>query len=332
MDARVMIGCVVIGRNEAARLPATFASVKAAGLPMIYVDSGSKDKSVAVAEAAGAMIVNLDPARPFTAARARNEGLDALAAAHPDSAYVMFLDGDCRLDPKFPDKAVNVLKDDPDCAVIVGHLHEEQTKPSIYTRLSAIEWSSTSGEIRDFGNLGGIMLARISEISAIGGFNAAMIAGEDSELGVRLSLAGKRVVKIDVDMATHRADIVRFGQWWRRSVRAGHALAHRYTLHGQSRLRDCRRAYWSTILWGGVIPVAAFAFAPVTQGLSLLLCAAYGALMIRMTGHFRRQGAGLATAGTAALFGIMAKFANFAGLVRFHIHQARGTTELVEYK
>ncbi len=327
-----MIGCVVIGRNEAARLPATLASVTAAGLPMIYVDSGSTDDSVAIAQTVGAPVVNLDPARPFTAARARNEGLDALTVAHPDAAYVMFLDGDCCLDPKFPDRAVTALRADPDCAVIVGHLHEEQTAPSIYTRLSAIEWSSTTGEIRDFGNFGGIMLARISDIRSIGGFNAAMIAGEDSELGVRLSLAGKRVVKIDADMATHRADIVRFGQWWRRSVRAGHALAHRYTLHGASRLQDCKRAYWSTITWGGVMPVAAFALAPVTQGLSLLLCAAYGALMIRMTGHFRRQGAGLATAGTAALFGIMAKFANFIGLVRFHIHRARGLTKLVEYK
>jgi glycosyltransferase involved in cell wall biosynthesis len=329
MDARTMIGCVVIGRNEAARLPATLASVKAAGLAMIYVDSGSSDDSVAIAETSGVPVVRLDPARPFTAARARNEGLDALS---PDATHVMFLDGDCRLDAPFPTKAAAALDTDPDCAIIVGHLHEEQTAPSVYTRLSAIEWSSTTGEIRDFGNLGGIMLARISDVRAVGGFNAAMIAGEDSELGVRLSLAGKRVVKIDAPMATHRADIVRFGQWWRRSVRAGHALAHRYTLHGASRLQDCKRAYWSTIVWGGALPVAAFALAPLTQGLSLLLCAAYGALMIRMTGHFRRAGAGLATAWTAALFGIIAKFANFIGLIRFHIHRARGTTKLVEYK
>jgi glycosyltransferase involved in cell wall biosynthesis len=329
MDARTMIGCVVIGRNEAARLPATLASVKAAGLAMIYVDSGSSDDSVAIAEAAGAPVVRLDPARPFTAARARNEGLDALT---PEAPYVMFLDGDCHLDSAFPPKAAAALDADADCAIVVGHLQEEQTAPSIYTRLSAIEWSSTTGEIRDFGNLGGIMLARISDIRSVGGFNAAMIAGEDSELGVRLSLAGKRVVKIDAPMATHRADIVRFGQWWRRSVRAGHALAHRYTLHGASRLQDCKRAYWSTIFWGGVLPIAAFALAPATQGLSLLLCAAYGALMIRMTGHFRRAGAGLVTAWTAALFGIIAKFANFIGLVRFHIHRARGLTKLVEYK
>ena len=327
-----MIGCVVIGRNEAARLPATFASLKATGLPTIYVDSGSADSSVAIAEQAGMAVVRLDPARPFTAARARNEGLDALAASFPNLSYVMFLDGDCRLDPAFPAKAAATLDAGFDCAIVVGHLHEEQTTPSIYTRLSSIEWSSATGEIRDFGNLGGIMLARIADVRAVGGFNAAMIAGEDSELGVRLSLAGKRIVKIDAPMATHRADIVRFGQWWRRSVRAGHALAHRYTLHGASRLQDCKRAYWSTILWGGVLPVMAFALAPVTQGLSLLLCAAYGALMIRMTGHFRRAGAGLVTAWTVTLFGIIAKFANFIGLVRFHIHRVRGTTKLVEYK
>lgn len=327
-----MIGCVIIGRNEAARLPATFVSVKKADLPMIYVDSGSSDDSVAIANNTGARIVNLDPARPFTAARARNEGLEALIAAQPDCEYVMFLDGDCRLDSSFPQAAASALDCAPDTAIIVGHLREEETTPSIYTRLSAIEWSSSMGEIADFGNLGGIMLARIADVRAVGGFNAAMIAGEDSELGVRLSLAGKRVMKIDAPMATHRADITRFGQWWRRSVRAGHALAHRYMLHGVSRLQDCKRAYWSTIIWGGFIPIAAFLLAPLTQGLSLLLLAAYGLLMIRMMGHFLRSGAGLATAWTAALFGLIAKFANFIGLVRFYVHRARGLTALVEYK
>ncbi len=326
------IGCVIIGRNEAPRLPATLASVTAAGLSAIYVDSGSADASVRITRESGTDVVELDPARPFTAARARNEGLDRLTAARPELAYVMFLDGDCRLDAAFPAIAAATLDTNRDCAVVVGHLSEEQVVPSVYTRLSAIEWSSSIGVIGDFGNLGGIMLARISDVRAVGGFNAAMIAGEDSELGVRLALAGKQVIKIDAPMATHRADIARFGQWWRRSVRAGHALAHRYSLHGRTRLHDCQRAYWSTIIWGGAIPVAAIMLAPVTRGMSLLTVAAYGALMIRMMGHFRRQGADRATAALAALFGVTAKFANFAGLVRFHIHRARGKTALVEYK
>ncbi len=325
-------GCVVIGRNEGARLSAALASVIAAGLPVVYVDSGSHDDSVAIARSCGVAIVRLDPARPFTAARARNEGLDALVDDHPDCAFVMFLDGDCQLDNGFVAVAHATFMASPDCAIIVGHLEEAQAASSVYARLNAMEWSSATGIITDFGNLGGIMLARIADIAMVGGFNAAMIAGEDSELGVRLALAGRHVMKIDAPMATHRADIVRFSQWWRRSVRAGQALTHRYRLHGTSRLQDCRRAFWSTLIWGGVVPVSAFLFAPLTSGLSLLLLAAYGALMLRMTYHYRRTGASTGGAARAALFGILGKFANFIGLVRFFIHQARGTTALVEYK
>ena len=77
---------------------------------------------------------------------------------------------------------------------------------------------------------------------------------------------------------------------------------------------------------------AALLLAPGTRGLSLLLFAAYGALMVRMIAHFRRSGASLGTAVTAALFGIIAKFANFIGLIRFFRHQLTGKTVLVEYK
>jgi glycosyltransferase involved in cell wall biosynthesis len=325
-------GCVVIGRNEASRLAAAFASVQAAGVPMVYVDSGSHDASVSIARQAGIDVVELDPARPFTAARSRNEGLDALISRNPDLTFVMFLDGDCQLDAGFGPAALATMMANPDCAIVVGHLAEEQTEPSAYTRLSALEWSSGTGEITDFGNLGGIMLARIADIRAVGGFNAAMIAGEDSELGVRLALKGHRVIKIDAAMATHRADITRFRQWWRRSVRAGQALTHRYCLHGQSRPHDCKRAFWSTLVWGGGVPIAAFILAPVTSGLSLLLLAAYGALMMRMISHYRRNGASFRDAWTVAVFGIIAKFANFVGLVRFFVHQTRGKTTLIEYK
>jgi hypothetical protein len=44
------------------------------------------------------------------------------------------------------------------------------------------------------------------------------------------------VTKLDAPMATHDADIRRFGQWWRRAVRAGHAIGQRSYLNGRARL------------------------------------------------------------------------------------------------
>ena len=325
-------GCVIIGRNEAARLPAALASVTAAGLPMVYVDSGSHDTSVAIARTAQAQVVELDPGRPFTAARARNEGFDALLGTHADLNHVMFLDGDCQLDPAFVAAAIAAMDADPSCAIIVGHLTEANPDTSIYARMCSVEWAAQSGKITDFNSFGGIMLVRMDDFRRVGGFNPTMIAGEDPEFAVRLSLGGRDAVRIDAPMATHRADIVRFGQWWQRAVRGGHALAHRYRLHGRSRLQDCRRQYWSTIFWGGALPLAVLVLFPFTRGLSLLLLAGYALLSARMTAHYRRGGAAPIVALKLAGFGILAKFANFVGVVRFVRHRLLGKTELVEYK
>ena len=325
-------GCVIIGRNEAPRLPDTFASVKASAVPFVYVDSGSHDSSVAIAEAEGITVVALDPARPFTAARARNEGLAELVRLHPALAYAMFLDGDCLLDPAFVALGVAAMDADPGCAIVVGRLSEASPDTSIYARMSSVEWTAPVGPVTDFNSFGGIMLVRISDFQRIGGFNEAMIAGEDPEFAVRLALAGRTAIRIDAPMATHRADIVRFAQWWQRAVRGGHAMAHRYALHGGSRLQDCKRQYWSTIFWGGAMPIASILLAPFTRGLSLLLLAGFGVLSARMTAHFRRSGAKPMLAMQLAGFGILAKFANFVGVVRYFLHALRGKTQLLEYK
>ena len=65
------VGVVVIGRNEGERLRRCLESVVAAGRHVVYVDSGSTDDSVAMAQARGVDVVALDMSLPFTAARAQ---------------------------------------------------------------------------------------------------------------------------------------------------------------------------------------------------------------------------------------------------------------------
>jgi glycosyltransferase involved in cell wall biosynthesis len=76
-------GIVVIGRNEGERLLACLDSVRSLGCPVVYIDSGSTDGSLERAAALCDLALALDPARPSSAARARNEGLRALIAARP---------------------------------------------------------------------------------------------------------------------------------------------------------------------------------------------------------------------------------------------------------
>lgn len=74
----VPVDAVVIGRNEGARLQACLNSLLGQVRRVIYVDSGSTDGSVPMAQAMGVQVVALDMTMPFTAARARNAGWHAL--------------------------------------------------------------------------------------------------------------------------------------------------------------------------------------------------------------------------------------------------------------
>ncbi len=53
-DSETGIGVVAIGRDEGERLERCLRSVRAPGRTLVYVDSGSSDGSVALAERLGA--------------------------------------------------------------------------------------------------------------------------------------------------------------------------------------------------------------------------------------------------------------------------------------
>lgn len=330
MSAR--IGVVVIGRNEGARLASCLDSVRGSGLPVVYVDSGSSDDSVALARAVCDEVVELDPERPFSAARARNEGFTALIAGHSPLDLVQFLDGDCTLLPGWFEAAQESIGADPRRAIVIGALRERHPEASVYNRMCALEWKSPPGDLSNFGSLGGIMLVRADVFSSLRGFDERVIAGEDSELGVRVAAAGFKVTKIPQPMATHDADIRRFGQWWRRAVRAGHAIGQRFSLHGRSAARDCARERRSVLFWGAALPATILLLAPVSHGLSLLLAGGYLVLGQRIVRYRLGQGDEPRDARLYARFVVIAKFAEALGLLRFHLNHMAGKFRIIEYK
>jgi GT2 family glycosyltransferase len=326
------VGFVVIGRNEAARLPDCLRAMPLSDATLVYVDSGSRDASVALARAAGADVVELDPARAFTAARARNEGFDRVLSRRADVEFVQFVDGDCALLPGWIEAAVAAMDADSRRAVVIGHLRERDAERGIYKRLCALEWQSPAGDVSSFGSLGGIMLARASAFRTVGGFNPVMIAGEDSEFGVRVAAGGHVVTKIDVPMATHEAGIRRFGQWWRRAVRSGHAIGQRSFLNGRGPSRDCVRARRSTLFWGMLVPSVALAAAIPTGGVSLALLLGYAVLAWRVFRHRLGRGDAPADARIYAAFNVVGKFAEAIGLLKFFWNRATGSFRIIEYK
>jgi GT2 family glycosyltransferase len=323
---------VVIGRNEGERLGSSLRSVQQAGLQLVYVDSGSTDGSPELARQLSVPVVELDPGRPFSAARGRNEGMEQALQRWPSLRYVLFLDGDCVVDPGFPTAAAATFEQHAECAIVTGHLSERHPDASIYNRLCAFEWRSPAGPITDMNRLGGIMATRISAFREVGGFDEQAIAGEEPDLGVRLGLAGYSIIKIDRPMATHDAQMTRFGQWWKRAARGGHALAHRYARHGRSRFRDGRRELRSVLFWGFALPVLILVLLWPTRGLSLLLLGGYALLGWRVYRHYLCIGLSRADARLATRFILYSKFAEFIGILRYCLNRLRGTFHIIEYK
>jgi glycosyltransferase involved in cell wall biosynthesis len=327
------LGIVVIGRNEGERLRQCLKSVQGGdSCPVIYVDSGSTDDSVAVARSFGAEVLELDSRRPFSAARARNEGFARLIELHPMIQFVQFVDGDCTLAIGWLDAACNALLEESGRAAVLGHLQERNPEATPYNRLCALEWHSPPGDLTNFSGLGGISMMRANVLLRLGGFNPDVIAGEDSELGVRMCLAGYKVTKIDCLMATHDANITTFRQWWLRSVRAGHAIGQRSQLNGKTELRDCVRERTSTWLWGIGLPLTVLITLIPSNGLSTLLLGGYLMLFYRVFRYRRGQGDSHRDALLYARFLLLAKFANGIGLVRFYLNSAARRYEIIEYK
>ncbi len=248
-----LAGAVVIGRNEGERLVRCLAALRGAVSPIIYVDSGSDDGSVAAAQEAGAEVVLLDTDQPFTAARARNAGLAALLARPEPPDLVQFLDGDCEMRAGWLDQALAFLAAHPDVAVVCGRRRERFPQVSLYNRLTDHEWDTPPGAAR---SCGGDALMRVAAVEAVGRYNPDLIAGEEPELCVRLRQAGWNIWRLDAEMTWHDAAMTRFGQWWKRTRRAGHAFAEGAALHGappeRHNVAQTRRA----LIWGAGLPLA----------------------------------------------------------------------------
>ena len=239
------VALVVIGRNEGERLKSCLRRAVGGARTVVYADSGSADGSAEVARAAGCRVVELDPSRPFTAARARNEGFACLMELEPDAALVQFVDGDCDLIEGWLERGAAALDERPDVAIVCGHVREIHPEATVYNKLCDLEWRQAPGEIR---TSGGRFMIRREVFSAAGGFREDVIAAEDDEFCVRVRGLGWKILQVDAEMARHDAAMTRFSQWWRRMRRTGHAYAQVAALHGGGKeryfVRDCRRV-WS---------------------------------------------------------------------------------------
>lgn len=320
------LGVVVIGRNEGQRLERCLASLVGTAGQVVYVDSGSSDGSVALARELGVAVVELDMTIPFTAARARNEGFACMQGLLPSLRHVQFVDGDCEVVASWLPTARAFLDTRPDVAVVCGRRRERFPERSVYNLMCDIEWATPVGEA---GACGGDALMRADAFAAVAGFRAELIAGEEPELCVRLRAQGWKVWRLDEEMTLHDAAMTRFGQWWKRTLRGGHAFAEGAALHGATTghwQRESRRAWF----WGLGVPLA-----------TLLACAMLGAAGLLLLLIYPVQVARLARRGDRstwqnwqlAFFLVLGKFPEMLGQVKFLLSRfGAGKSALIEYK
>ena len=316
----VTVAAIVIGRNEGERLIRCLASLAGVS-PVIYVDSGSTDGSLEAAQDAGAEVVELDLSLPFTAARARNAGLERLRDVGDSSDLVQFLDGDCELRAGWLDAARAAIEGADDIAVVCGRRRERFPQASVYNRLIDAEWETPVGETQA---CGGDALMRRAALEDVGGYRDDLIAGEEPEMCFRMRRKGWRILRIDAEMTWHDAAMVRVSQWWQRSRRAGFAFANAAALHGRSserfRIRETRRA----IVWGAALPAIAV-IGTVISPWALALLLLYPAQVLRLSA----RGLGLID----AVFLTLGKLPEAQGVLGFWWGQATGRRRgLIEYK
>lgn len=321
-------GVVVIGRNEGERLRTCLASCVKYTDNLVYVDSGSTDDSVNTALTMGAVVVDLDLATPFSAARARNEGFHKLCEVSSSQIiYVQFVDGDCEIVDGWLDSAICFLEQNEEVVVVCGRRRERFPANSVYNRLCDMEWDTPVGKAKA---CGGDAMIKVEAFKQVGGYRIDLIAGEEPELCVRLRQRGWKIWRLDLEMTLHDAAIIRFSQWWKRTTRAGYAFAQGAYLHGKLPDRHCVRETLSVIVWGLFLPLVAFGLLVFSQPWGLLLFGLYPIQVMRVY----RKSVGLPMdKWWYSFYLVLGKFPEMIGVLRFVVRGlVGGKNRLIEYK
>jgi len=322
---------VMIGRNEAKNLALSLPAIQGHFNKIIYVDSGSTDNSQELARSYGADVIELDNEQPFTAARARNAGLQAILSSEIAFKYIQFIDGDCELIPEYLDQALEFLEQNPDYGMTCGRRVERHPENSIFNTLCDIEWNTPVG---DTAYCGGDVTVRVAAIREIDGYNSELIAGEDPEVCVRMRQAGWKIYRIDADMTYHDANITRISQWWQRNKRAGYAFAEGASLHGDTEQRHWVKEARSNWIWGGffiMIMIAGLLIHPALLLLILIYPLQAVRLSLKSIPNLEKQAYAI-----KLLYGMdcyVSKLPQFIGQVKFLINKlSKRRQEIIEYK
>lgn len=321
-DTAKKVGIVIIGRNEAKRLPLCFQSMSMLGCQKVYVDSGSIDDSVAIAKAHHIDVVELDSRQPFSAARARNDGFERLLELNPETEFVHFIDGDCELDTDWLPHVISAFKEQKTVAVVAGRLREKYRDTSVYMKLCDMGWYKPVGFINA---CGGIATYRRNVFESLNGFNATLIAGEEPELCLRVRNAGWKILNLNQKMGTHDSAMTKFSQWWTRCVKVGFGYMNGLEWGGWS------KQYKSALFWGLLLFLILF-LAIMVSDVAWLLLFLYPIQVYRIFKNINGDNLSRKDRLLYAFFCMLSKLPESQGILIYFLNKIRARSQIIQYK
>ncbi|MDF3128247.1 glycosyltransferase [Kiritimatiellaeota bacterium B1221] len=327
------VGIVTIGRNEGERLKRCLNSLSGKIAHMVYVDSGSTDGSGDFARSLNVDVVELDMTKPFSMARGRNAGAKRLLELQPELKYIHFVDGDCEVVPEWIPTAFAYLEAHPDVWVVCGRRRERFPENSIYNMMCDIEWNSPVGEAK---SCGGDALMRAEAFQSVGGFEEALIAGEEPELCLRLRKAGGKIQRLDAEMTLHDANILQFKPWWKRNLRGGYGASDVIERLKSTTPRE-EIPFFSLVKSAPVWSIGWLAVTVLPGLMHPLLClpglGLWGLQSFRIAKSVESRAAGFKQAWIYGIFTLIGKWPQWLGILKYRRDLKSGKViTLIEYK
>lgn len=220
------VSVVVIGLNEEENLQACMQSILDSDYPgdkieLIYVDSGSKDNSIIIAQRfTNKVFVEAIWPSP---ARNRNRGII-------ESKYdiVHFIDGDIIIDKYYLMFAVEKLLEG-EVQSVFGRLVEKDEKG--LGKILLHDYCNWKEGLIDAPGAGGTFIKKA--LIEVNGWDERIPRGEEPEIGERLRKAGSKIWFLDQKMGIHDFGINNISQYLKKQINAGMSDGHVMAIKGE---------------------------------------------------------------------------------------------------
>jgi glycosyltransferase involved in cell wall biosynthesis len=199
-----LICSVVVARNEQATLEICLAAIRreldsVGGGEILLVDSGSTDRTPELGLEAGCQVLSVR-----RASRMCPSAMRYLGAQRTRSRYILFLDGDCELEPGFLPAALEAMSVDASLGVVAGRRRDFYR--SLDGRLQPAEreyYADKAVKAPADPGYGGCALYRRRALEEAGSFDPFLRAKEEQDLAQRIRAAGYHTHVLPIPMIRH---------------------------------------------------------------------------------------------------------------------------------